>query len=252
MITVKKVVRGAGIALAIGLLSTGALAQDSGGKDRDIILAPYLWAVAIDGTSTVGGLPPLDIDASFGDILDNLNFAMSMHTEFWFGRWGFVIDPTYIDLEMDIKLPAGVPASSPSVDVDIWIVELWAAFHVNDNLDMFGGVRFQDQDIAMSGLPSPPLPVDSENAGEDWTDWFLGLRFTSDISQNWFWRARADVTVAGDSDTGLLASVLFSRRIGSNKELNLGYRYFENDFSSSTYGWDVTQDGPLIGFTWNF
>ncbi|TDJ37748.1 MAG: hypothetical protein E2O53_01275 [Gammaproteobacteria bacterium] len=82
------------ILLTVGLLSSNAFAQSSGDKSREIILSPYLWGTAISGTSTVGALPPLDIDASFGDLLSNLNFAMSLHTEFRFSDWVFVIDPT--------------------------------------------------------------------------------------------------------------------------------------------------------------
>jgi hypothetical protein len=245
-------VRAASLVLAAGLLSAGALAQESGGKERTIILAPYLWATGINGTSTVAPLPPLDIDAGFSDILDNANFAMSLHTEFWFDKWGFVIDPTYISLEMEPELPAGVPLTAPTIEVDIWIVELWAGYHLNENWDLIGGARYQDQDLTMSGLPSPPLPVSSASAGDDWTDWFVGFRYMSDISEKWFWSLRSDITVAGDSDTGFNAAVYFNRRFGDNKALNLGYRYFENDFSSSAYGWDVTQDGPVIGYTWKF
>jgi hypothetical protein len=81
------------------MLSTAALAQSFDKDSNEIILAPYLWGTAINGTSTVGVLPPLDIDASFSDIFSNLNFAMSLHTEFKRGPWVFVIDPTYISLE---------------------------------------------------------------------------------------------------------------------------------------------------------
>lgn len=246
--------RNVGLILVLGLLSTSALAQDAGDNDRKIILAPYLWATSISGTSTVPPLPQLDIDASFSDILDNANFAMSLHTEFWFDKWGFVVDPTYIDLEMDLVLPPGtpVPLSPPTVDVDIWIVELWAGYRVNENWDLIGGARYQDQDIAMSGLPAPPLQVSSISAGDDWTDWFLGARFKSDIGEKWLFAIRGDVTIAGDSDSGYNVQMFFNRRIGNSMALNLGYRYMDNDFSSSSYGWDATQDGPVIGYTWTF
>ncbi len=59
----------------ICMISTVATAQNSSDKDNKIVLAPYLWGTSISGTSTVGMLPPLDIDASFSELFSNLNFA---------------------------------------------------------------------------------------------------------------------------------------------------------------------------------
>lgn len=149
-------------------MSSVASAQSFDRNATEIILAPYLWGVAIDGTSTVGALPPLDIDASFGDIFSNLSFAMSLHTEFKNGPWVFVIDPTFLALEME----AGPSGGGPTVDmeVDIWLVEAWAGYQFHENWEVIGGARYQDQDISVSpGLPNPPFP-DSISAGASWTD----------------------------------------------------------------------------------
>ena len=35
--------------------------------------------------------------------------------------------------------------------------------------------------------------------------------------------------------------------------VNLGYRYFENDYDNApSYAWDVRQQGPIVGYTWSF
>ena len=199
-------------------------------------------------------MPPLDIDASFGDILDNANFAMSVHTEFHFGNWMFVIDPTYISLEMDAALPPPVPAgTSLDIEVEIWLVELWTGYRLNEHWDAIGGLRSQDQDISIAGLPSPPLPVSSAGVAEDFTDWFIGARFRTDLGDKWYITWRGDVTFAGDSDTSLNTSFFFNRRFGESKSLNLGYRYLVHDYDNvDVYRWDVTQSGPALGFTWVF
>ena len=94
--------RSAACIAAVSMVSTAVSAQGDRAKNREIILAPYLWGTSIDGTSAVGSLPPLEIDASFSDLLSNLNFAMSLHTEFRFDDWVFVIDPTYLSLEIEV------------------------------------------------------------------------------------------------------------------------------------------------------
>lgn len=44
------------------------------------------------------------------------------------------------------------------------------------------------------------------------------------------------------------------RRFGESMALNLGYRYLTNDFEESdgSYGWDVNQCGPVLGYAWAF
>jgi len=241
------------ILLTVGLLSSNASAQSFDKNANEIILAPYLWGTAISGTSTVGALPPLDIDASFGDILSSLNFAMSLHTEFKRGPWVFVIDPTYIALEMEAAPPIdGVEPGT--MEIDIWIVELWAGYQFHDNWELIGGARYQDQSISVSGLPDPPF-VPPVGVSDNWTDWFIGARFNTNLGDKWFMVWRGDVAVAGDSDSSWNTSIFFNRRVGKrgNKTVVLGYRYFVDDYNNvGTYAWDVTENGPVAGFSWTF
>jgi hypothetical protein len=241
------------ILLTVGLLSSNASAQSFDKDANEIILIPYLWGVAINGTSTVGSLPPLDIDAGFSDILENLNFAMSLHTEFKRGPWVFVVDPTFISLEMEAVPP--IPDVPPgTMEIDIWIVELWAGYQFHDNWEVIGGARYQDQEISVSGLPDPPFtpPI---GVSDNWTDWFVGARFNSNLGDKWLMIWRGDVVVAGDSDSSYNTSIFFNRRVGKkgNKTLMLGYRYFVDDYNNEgTYAWDVTENGPVVGFSWTF
>ena len=46
---------------------------------------------------------------------------------------------------------------------------------------------------------------------------------------------------------------MVNRRFGPNKWLNLGYRYFVDHYDSlPSYAWGITQEGPILGFTWAF
>ena len=241
------------LTLVIAAWSASAGAQSTDRDGKQWIVSPYLWGTALSGTSTIGVLPPLAIDASFSDIASNLNFAFAMHTEYHNGRWAFVLDPMYVSIEADVDpgLPPGT--TPPKLAVDMWFVELWAGYEIADKWEIYGGARYQSQDLDISGLPSPPLPIAGLSVSEDWTDWFVGVRFTTDLSEKWFLAARLDAAVAGDSDSATNASVMFNRRFGPDKSLNLGYRYFVNDYDNlPSYAWDMTQDGPILGFTWAF
>ncbi len=209
-------------------------------------------ATSIDGDSN--GMP---VDASFSDILDNLNIALSLHTEFHRGKWAFVIDPTYLSLEIDVELPAPV---TPKADIDIWLVEAWGSYKFIEHWEALAGARYQDQDVKMTGLgtvPIPPAPSggfpDPLNIADNWLDWFAGIRFNYPFGEKWFVIGRGDVTFAGDSDSGYNLELFFNRRFGKNKALVLGYRYLEDDYDNAPeYTWDVKQQGPVIGYTWAF
>jgi hypothetical protein len=126
--------------LVLALWSSASDAQNKN-DDNKIFLAPYLWGTSLNGTSTVGMLPPLDVDASFSDILSNPNFAMSVHTEFHRGPWRFVLDPTYLSLEANIP-PLLPGAAGTTMDVTIWLVEAWAGYAFTDNWEVLGGIRY--------------------------------------------------------------------------------------------------------------
>jgi len=160
----------------------------------EIRLTPYLWAMAVDGTSQIGVLPPADIDASFGDILDNLNMALSLHTEFAKGRWTFVIDPTYVDLQIDSAISSTIPQADVGLEITIWLVELWSSYEVTDHWELLGGLRWQSQSIGADGTVFN-MPLDVEVADEDWTDFFVGVRASYELSEKWLFTARVDAVL---------------------------------------------------------
>ena len=102
----------------------------------------------------------MDVDVSFGELVENLDMALSLHTEFHRGKWAFVIDPTWISLEMEADID-GAPVS-PAAEVEIWLVEAWGSYKVAENWEILGGARWQSQDMDVDpGLPAPPFPKTS-------------------------------------------------------------------------------------------
>lgn len=225
--------------------------------DWEFRIAPYLWGISIEGSSTVGTTPAMDIDADFGDILSNLNMALSLHTEFAKGKWTFVIDPTYISLEIDDAVVAEMPPVNIDMEIDIWLVEVWSSYEVVDHWELLGGLRWQSQTIDVDGTLAM-MAVNMELADEDWTDFFVGFRTIYDLSADWYFAGKMDVVLFGDSDTSWNALASVSRRLGKNDQmaLTLGYRYFKDDLDTgsgaTTFKWDVDQHGPFVGYSWIF
>jgi len=215
----------------------------------DFSLTPYLFAVSMDGKTYAGDGPPADVDISFSDILSNLNFAFALHTEFSNGNWTFAIDPFYSSLTVEdgTHLP-----DNPDIDIDTWIVDLWVAYEVVPSLKAMAGFRWQSQDNELK--TADPLNFVDEN----WTDFFIGTRYTKTFAEKWLFTARGDITVAGDSDSGWNVVLLFNRGFRDTQYLNLGWRWFDDDYDNGTFGsddyyrWNVLQSGPVIGYTWTF
>jgi len=259
------------VMIFLGCFSVAGAAEDSK-QDSDrwnIVLAPYLWGISLDGKTAFGGAPPVDIDASFGDIVSNLNIGGSLHTEFRKGKWNFVIDPTYLDIEMDTPtatLPFPPPDGMPTpiggtVKAKIWFVEGWTSYLVAPGWEVLGGVRWQSQEIKgeLRNVDTGTPIISGQPVDEDWADFFAGARYSTALGQKWTLNLRGDYAVAGDSESGSWNGlVVFNRRFGETMALNLGYRYFSNEYKKGNSGeqgsylWDIKMSGPMVGYTWQF
>ena len=99
-----------------------ATAQESDGwKFR---ITPYLWMLGLDGTTAALG-NDVEVDLSFGDILDVLNIALSANMELSKGKYFVVFDPMYARLEMDFAGPDPVGGKK---DIDLVIADLDVGF----------------------------------------------------------------------------------------------------------------------------
>jgi hypothetical protein len=67
-------------ALLASIAVASAAAERSAGaptaEDWEFSVAPYLWAAGTEGTTgTLPGLPPADLDMSFGDVFEGMSSA---------------------------------------------------------------------------------------------------------------------------------------------------------------------------------
>jgi len=76
--------------------------------------------LGLDGTTAASG-NDVEVDMSFGDILDVLNIALSANMELSKGKYFVVFDPMYAQLEMDF---AGPDRVGGRIDIDLVITDL--------------------------------------------------------------------------------------------------------------------------------
>ena len=221
------------------------------------MIAPYLWAIGLDGEQTVKGNTS-DIDMSFGDILDMTNFAGQFHFEAKKGKWGLFIDPLYASLSAD----ADIGPLDVDVDVDLFIIELggfyrfheWAS--VDDQyksiaFDLLGGVRYTYMGVDMEIKGGGPFGADIDiDEDVDWLDPFIGLRCQVGLTEKLSLNLRGDIggfNIGDASDVAWKLVGLLGYQLKPNTTLYVGYGALDMDYDDGDFGFDVNTSGPMIG-----
>jgi hypothetical protein len=165
-------------------------------------LTPYIWGAGLKGdVATRSNLPTAEIDASFGDILENTDIAFMLVGEARYGRWGVVADLAYLAIGADGTTP-GLLFSGVEAEADTFIGTLGLTYRLIDRadrwLDLVAGGRVWsiDNDVTFK---AGRLPERKSGVSESWIDPVVGLRGSIDLDSGFVAAAYADVG-SGASD----------------------------------------------------
>ncbi len=238
---------GASIALTTVLAaSSPAAAQD----DWDFTGLIYLWGAEIGGETVTGQ----DVDVSFSDIVENLDFGIMGTLEARRGPWAVFGDAIYLNISDDdgASVGPGIPAS---VDVDIEGLVLGAGVgydvvNAGDyRLNTFGGVRYLDMDTSAN----LSIAGGSQRVRDDFSNWdaIVGVRGMYALSDQWGIVYYGDV---GTGDTDLTWQVALALDYEfDNWALTLGYRHLAWDnLNASATLTDIEFSGPFVGAKFGF
>ena len=217
------------ITLVLFLSSSAALAQEMGSETKEwrFGFLPYIWITSMNGDMTVRGRT-VDIDASFGDILDNADslFAFNGILTARKGRWGGYVDGTYMKIGTDdSKLgPTTVDTTNQLAYFEFGGLYrlgegVWGADWQEDKpakgrrwfLDFIAGGRLttQDNQFTLQGVQGRTRQVSQSRT---WTDPIFGFLGITDLSESrkWEFRLKGDIGgfgVASDFMWNFLATV---------------------------------------------
>jgi len=223
-------------------------------------IAPYLWFVGLSGDMAVKGRG-LEVNADFGDIWDQLDFAFQIRVEAMKKNYFVFIDETYMKLsineniELDLPVPGGA-----SIDVGIKMntLEFGGGYrlvapkpNVPIYFDLFGGGRWWIVDIDLRRL---------SNQNEKWLDIIVGARMIALLTENLIATVRTDV---GGFNLGF--SSKFTWNIIANLGWETGWRGFtpyigwrtmyvdyENGSGSDFFRYNVWMNGIQAGLGFRF
>ena len=221
-------------------------------------LTPYLFGASLSGTTGIGQVRA-DVDASFGDLVDNLDSGFMAMFEARKGKWGFGFDGVYFKLG-DQKTsawqgPGGIGSATGTLEATMTeqVYQLWSGYRIVDGrskTDLIGAARYTqlDTDLDLTVTTGGLLPggARSLSGSKHWWDAAVGVRSITPFAERWEFVSYFDIG-AGGSD--LTYQFLLGLNWQASKDLKLkgGYRYFYQDYADSGFLWDMAAHGFYLG-----
>ncbi|MCX2721739.1 hypothetical protein [Roseibium salinum] len=256
-----------------GLVLAGSLAIAGGAEAADIYspitpiveqvetasgwtfaVAPYFWGAGLSGDVASFGLPAAEIDADFGDILNNLDFAAMAMGEARYDRFSVFGDLMYTKISVGSATPRGILATGVDVTTQTFAGLAGAGYAIintpSGRLDLSGGVRVWsvDTDLSFSG---GALDGVSRSDGATWADALIGLRGEYMITPRIFLTGWGFVGAGGaDLDWDVAGAVGYA--FNDTFSAVAGYRALGVDYSNDGFEFDVVQQGPMLGLKLQF
>jgi len=215
--------------------------------------AIYLWAPSVEGTIGYGTrLGPVegDIDASFSDLLDYLDFAFMAITEARYDRFGVFADLVYTKLSGggSADLPGGATLKA-SFDNQILFGTVMGQYRAVDtgnmSVDVMAGARiyWADLDTTITRNRSFDGGFD-----ETWVDPMIGVKTRIQGGSPWYLTAWGMIGGFGvSSDIAWDAFAGIGYELGEKWALVGGYRGLGVDYQSGGFKFDYIQHGPIFG-----
>ena len=216
----------------------------------------YVWFAGAKGkTDIIGPVAPVDLDLSFGDVLDSFKFAFMGAAEARRGRLVFLGDLTFIHLEAN----QGVGIRDPDfIDVELDSataeVSLLAGYRVAEgafDLDLLAGGRMNFFKATLD-LEGPNRSVDGSEK-QRWLDPLIGVRARVPLADEWALALYGDLGgMVFGSDVTWQAVAGVDYQISRKISLGAGWRYFKVKYDDGDFLYNVVQSGPLITFKTQF
>lgn len=246
--------------LVSSFCATGATAEDvvlptssaPAIEDRlTFVFAPYVWAAGIEGRSAQFGLPTVDLDVSFGDILSNLDIAAMAVAEVRYGRLGLFADIVFADIGTDSAPTPGPLFSSASADVQSLFFTPMVTYRLfeqaGSHLDAMAGLRVWHAETRLS-FGAGLLPAVSVKDSETWVDPTVGAKGRFTLNENFFvtgWGIIGGFGASSDFMWDVFGGVGYN--YNDWVSFAAGYRGTGVDYSSNGFVYDITQHGPIVG-----
>lgn len=246
----------AGTAKATDIYSpmTPELQQTTTESGWTFSFAPYFWAAGLSGEVAQFGLPAVDVDASFSDIFDHLEFGAMAIGEARNGPYSIFADVMYTKISGQSGTPRGVLATNVELTSETFAGLLGAGYSVIDSdaarLDLVAGMRVWSVESELSfhgGVLDGRTRIDQAT----WVDGLAGFRGTYSLTSE-IYLIGWGLVGAGGANLDWDVAAAIGYRFNDTISAIAGYRALGVDYSNDGFVFDVTQQGPMLGLTVRF
>ena len=210
-------------------------------------LTPYLWALGMDGDVGLGPVS-VPVDVKFSDAVKDLDFGGMLAAEARNGRWGILVDGTYLKLTADHDALLG----EFEARLKEWTLQGSVLYTVVDTgntaVDLGAGGRYMGIDTKLN----TPLESADLNAAEDWADPILVARVRQQITEKFYGVLYGDIGgfgVSADLTWQAMAAAGYS--FNETMSLLAGYRALGYEYEKDQFSLDVVENGIVIGLQFN-
>lgn len=243
--------------MGIGASSVASSAESDGWQFE---ATPYLFAAAMDGKIGVRGVTSA-VDASFGDIADNLDQGFMGLFTARKGRWSYDLEGVYMKLADEGSKSVNGPFGEVIVDGALEVTSRMTiyqgsvSYRVLDEItavDLVGALRYlkleTDANVAITTTPAIVFPggANSASGSDSWTDVVVGVRALRALNEQWSLMGYGDV---GGGGSDLTYQIMFGANwaFAGNFAVKAGYRLLDWDYEDGGTTWDITASGPYLG-----
>ncbi|AOA60023.1 hypothetical protein BFG52_14675 [Acinetobacter larvae] len=207
----------------------------------------YLFAADVSGQIGQGNLQ-YDVDQPFKETLKNLDDSFMAHLDISKGQWGVYVDRQIVKTSqqqhvMQVPVALGTELNQSSYGV------YYQAYRSPESTQKNRAKLVIEPTIGMHHTKADATLAVMQyqtDVSKSWDEFFWGSRFRYNFDSPW--------NLAGEFSVGTENTISAQGYVGYRipvfkRDVNLraGYRYFEQDYRSGNFHWDIKQHGPVIG-----
>jgi len=249
--------------LGVAFVCMGAVVLPGAGRAADVAAPPetssdwiftgalYGWAAGLDGEAGLFGQPPVDLDLSFGDLVENLDIAVMGLGEARNGPFVLGMDATYLKLSASADTdPATTGANSIDITTTSWMVTGFGGYSLFEGdvarLDAIAGARLWSVDTELQvNSDDPSLDGQTEEDAQTWVDPLVGAKLY--VAG---WAMIGGFGVGSDLMWDLMGGAGYD--FTEHFSAFAGYRAASVDYSNDGFVYDVVEQGPVVAAVFKF